>query len=133
MSPPPPTTRPPVRFPAVADRSPRLRFRRVPQPVELPSANREVAPAADHRRRDRPYIQGLVAADALAAVLALSAALGVTKQAALTPASVLVVPLVLALVSVAGLYRRDEVLIRKTTLDEAPHLGAVAGIAALTV
>jgi exopolysaccharide biosynthesis polyprenyl glycosylphosphotransferase len=132
MSTMPPTTRQPVHRTPVADRAPPPRFRRLP-PVELPSANREVAPAADHRERDRPFIHGLVVADILATILGVAVCLAVARHARPTPAILAVVPLVVGLLSVAGLYRRDEVLISKTTLDEAPRLGAVAGIAALVI
>src|SRR5436190_21809800 len=128
----PPTARPPVpRSPAAGSKQ-RLRLRDLAR-VQLPAASREAAPAPDHRARDWPFLRGLVIADLVAAAIGIGAALVASPRASATPAIVIAGPLILVLAMLAGLYRRDEMLIRKTTLDEAPRLGAVSGIAALMI
>jgi exopolysaccharide biosynthesis polyprenyl glycosylphosphotransferase len=118
-------------------RQPPLRGRaRTPWPLRLrdpvPPASREVAPAPDYRTRDRRSLTALVVADLTGTALALILAANVlSPDFVLGPASLLFPPLVFGLAMCLGLYRRDEMVIRKTTLDEAPQLSVLAGIAAL--
>src|SRR5947209_17771029 len=98
----------------------RLSRERLLRPVA--PENLESTPAPDHRPRDRRSLRALLAADVVAA----------TAGAAAGPATVAVlVPVVLVLSALFGLYRRDEMVIRKTTLDEAPQLFMLATLAAL--
>jgi exopolysaccharide biosynthesis polyprenyl glycosylphosphotransferase len=84
------------------------------------------------RTRDRRYRRLLVAADVIAfaaAVLICVPLLG--KGDALAPLVLAGAPLIVALSKVIGLYDRDELLLRKTTLDEVPKLFQVATLMAL--
>jgi exopolysaccharide biosynthesis polyprenyl glycosylphosphotransferase len=78
-------------------------------------------------RRDTAFRRVLAAADMVAAAAAAFAAILVGQD---TPETgvVLTVPLVVMAAKVAGLYDRDEHLLRKTTLDEAPALLQLATI-----
>jgi exopolysaccharide biosynthesis polyprenyl glycosylphosphotransferase len=81
----------------------------------------ETTPPRPVRRRDRAFKHGLLAADILAALLAAAVTWNWTDSSgdwllALLPG---LVPLVHA---ANGLYERDEKLINKTTLDEAPSI-----------
>ena len=75
--------------------------------------------------RDTLHRRLLASADAVSASIAMLAATVVSgSQAGL--AVVAMPPLVVAISKVVGLYDRDEHVVRKTTLDEAPSLFAVA-------
>jgi exopolysaccharide biosynthesis polyprenyl glycosylphosphotransferase len=87
-------------------------------------------------RRDSIFRRSLLGADALAIVcaLTLSAVLfsgAVSSRIALE--SLAGVPLLLFVAKIGGLYDRDEALLRKTTLDEAPKLFQLATLCALAV
>jgi exopolysaccharide biosynthesis polyprenyl glycosylphosphotransferase len=89
--------------------------------------------SAEILRRDARYRRGLAVADALAAVVALllvvrHASLGVPLLAlALCPLGVVVA------CKLAGLYDRDALVLRKTTLDEAPAVLQITGLCALVL
>jgi exopolysaccharide biosynthesis polyprenyl glycosylphosphotransferase len=73
--------------------------------------------------RDAVFRRMLFVADALAVVLAFALTLRLASRGLhLTWLSVLGIPAILVGVKVFGLYDRDEVLLRKTTLDEVPRL-----------
>src|SRR4051812_41051943 len=76
--------------------------------------------------RDRIFRRGLVLADALAAALALVVGVSVIGDDALRPAAALFIPLAVLVSKAIGLYDRDELLLRKSTLDEVPALLEVA-------
>jgi exopolysaccharide biosynthesis polyprenyl glycosylphosphotransferase len=86
------------------------------------------------RRRDRIGWLGLMAADAVAVVVS-------WFVVSVLPFSELVfswwpvayIPFFVLLAKAAGLYDRDQFVLRKTTLDEAPTLVGVAAIYALTM
>ncbi|HTU84582.1 MAG TPA: sugar transferase [Solirubrobacteraceae bacterium] len=75
-----------------------------------------------------------MAADALAAALALLV-LDVTfpGTAVLSPESLALIPFLVLLARVLGLYHRDEVRLRRSTLDDAPALFQLATLYALAV
>jgi exopolysaccharide biosynthesis polyprenyl glycosylphosphotransferase len=102
---------------------------------ETPRTDTEAArgPAAG-MRRDSLFRRALVMADGLAIVgaLALTAILS-PHPLRLSWASVLAVPLVIVAAKMLGLYDRDEALLRKTTLDEAPGLFQLATLIALVM
>jgi exopolysaccharide biosynthesis polyprenyl glycosylphosphotransferase len=75
--------------------------------------------------RDTLFRRGLAVADIVAAGVALNLAILIGGDTP-TYAVVASMPLVVLLSKVAGLYDRDEHLLRKTTLDEAPALLQVA-------
>jgi exopolysaccharide biosynthesis polyprenyl glycosylphosphotransferase len=88
-------------------------------------------PAAS-MRRDSLFRRMLVGADALAVVGAYLITVSVASRSLqLTWAVALAVPIVIAGAKVLGLYDRDEVLLRKTTLDEAPKVFQLATMCAL--
>jgi exopolysaccharide biosynthesis polyprenyl glycosylphosphotransferase len=84
------------------------------------------------RARDRRYRRLLGLADVLAITVALAVCVPLLgKGDALTPLVAAGAPLILALAKLLNLYDRDELLLRKTTLDEAPKLFQVATLMAL--
>jgi exopolysaccharide biosynthesis polyprenyl glycosylphosphotransferase len=84
------------------------------------------------RRRDALNRRLLAAADLLAGAIALGGAIGLAGDA-LKPAAILTLPLLVLLGKVLGLYDRDEMLLRRTTLDEAPRLFQLATLWTLLV
>jgi len=82
------------------------------------------------RVRDALYRRSLALADALGALVAL---VGVAQIARLPLelATLAAVPIVVVVAKLAGLYERDELVLGKSTLDEAPALLQVAGVFAL--
>ena len=83
--------------------------------------------------RDRRYRRLLGAADALSASVALYLCVALLGADRLLLGSLAVPPLVVALAKIKGLYDRDELLVRKTTLDEAPQIFQLATLSALLV
>jgi exopolysaccharide biosynthesis polyprenyl glycosylphosphotransferase len=86
-------------------------------------------------RRDRVYRRSLAIADAIAALAALEVAIEITDARYHVR-----IPIVIGLVAVAviiakllGLYDRDELLLRKSTLDEGPAVFQLATLFALLV
>ncbi len=95
-------------------------------------------PAARSRRsgsrmlRDSIFRRMLLAADALAIAVALVATMALSSGSLqLLWAGVAGLPILLLGAKVSGLYDRDDALLRKTTLDEAPKLFQVATMCAL--
>ncbi|MDQ8046197.1 MAG: sugar transferase [Solirubrobacteraceae bacterium] len=82
-------------------------------------------------RRDRTYRRALAISDASAMLLALF--LSIYTLGGETPrvTALLAVPAVVLVAKAIGLYDRDELLLRKTTLDEAPQLFHLATVIAL--
>jgi exopolysaccharide biosynthesis polyprenyl glycosylphosphotransferase len=78
------------------------------------------------RRRDRVYRRVLAVADIVAATLAIMLTVSVLGSDQVRPAALLWVPIVVITSKLMGLYDRDELLLRKTTLDEAPVLFQLA-------
>ena len=85
------------------------------------------------RDRDRLYRWLLAAGDVAAAALALLLALTLLDGVAPRFTVVLVLPIVVLANKLFGLYDRDELLLRKTTLDEGPVLFQVATLYALLI
>jgi exopolysaccharide biosynthesis polyprenyl glycosylphosphotransferase len=81
--------------------------------------------------RDRRYRRSLAAADLLATALALLVTIALLGDGGLRAASLVVLPLVVGLAKLHGLYDRDELLIRKTTMDEAPQIFQLATLCTL--
>jgi exopolysaccharide biosynthesis polyprenyl glycosylphosphotransferase len=82
----------------------------------------EAPEAPGIRERDRLFRRGLVIADALAAALALLIGVTIIGDDALRPIAALFIPLAVLVSKAVGLYDRDELLVRKTTLDDVPAL-----------
>jgi exopolysaccharide biosynthesis polyprenyl glycosylphosphotransferase len=90
-------------------------------------------PAAS-MRRDALFRRSLLAADVISIVVALTLTVGLSSRGLhLTWGAIACVPLLLVWAKLNGLYDRDETLLRKTTLDEAPKLFQAATLFALGV
>jgi exopolysaccharide biosynthesis polyprenyl glycosylphosphotransferase len=108
----------------------RLRWTAAPAEVRAPAAIPEGRPLPGVNRRERRYRRALIAADALAASLALLAA-ALLEGLELSPVHALV-PLATLLALEAGdLYDRDDLVLRRSTLDEAPMLLLFASLATI--
>lgn len=82
-------------------------------------------------RRDAMYRRCLAASDVVAAAVALVLALTIFGDDSLQPATLVALPLVVMVAKFTGLYDRDELVLNKTTLDEAPALFSLATLYAL--
>jgi exopolysaccharide biosynthesis polyprenyl glycosylphosphotransferase len=83
-------------------------------------------------RRDAVFRRLLVVADVVAIVTAFVLTVELSRRSlALTWAGIAAVPILVVCAKVTGLYDRDETLLRKTTLDEAPKLFQLATLCAL--
>jgi len=82
-------------------------------------------------RRDSLFRRLLLVADAAAIVAAYLLTVALAPAAHASWVALAGVPLLLLGAKVTGLYDRDEALLRKTTLDEAPKLFQLATLAAL--
>ena len=88
-------------------------------------------PAAS-RRRDALFRRLLLVADVVAIVGAFVLTVELSRRSVhLTWAAVVGVPILVVCAKLTGLYDRDEGLLRKTTLDEAPKLFQLATLCAL--
>jgi exopolysaccharide biosynthesis polyprenyl glycosylphosphotransferase len=84
-------------------------------------------------KRASVYRRLLATGDIVAALAAIGFALRLGAQAPLTPRLLLVFPALVLAAKVNGLYDRDELVVRKTTLDEAPGLFQVATLFTLAI
>jgi exopolysaccharide biosynthesis polyprenyl glycosylphosphotransferase len=84
-------------------------------------------------KRASTYRRLLAVGDVVAAMAAIGLALRAGAGAPLTPWLVVVVPALVLTAKVSGLYDRDELILRKTTLDEAPGLFQVATLFTLAI
>jgi exopolysaccharide biosynthesis polyprenyl glycosylphosphotransferase len=92
----------------------------------------EVRGPAACMRRDAVFRRLLLVADVVAIVGAFVLTVELARRSlALSWVGVLLVPVLLAGAKATGLYDRDESLLRKTTLDEAPRLFQLATMSAL--
>ncbi len=92
----------------------------------------EVRGPAACMRRDALFRRLLVVADVVALVGAFLLTVGLSRRSVgLTWAAVAGVPILVVCAKLTGLYDRDETLLRKTTLDEAPKLFQLATLCAL--
>jgi exopolysaccharide biosynthesis polyprenyl glycosylphosphotransferase len=83
-------------------------------------------------RRDAVFRRLLVVADVFAIVTAFVLTVELSRRSlALTWAGIAAVPILVVCAKLTGLYDRDETLLRKTTLDEAPKLFQLATLCAL--
>jgi exopolysaccharide biosynthesis polyprenyl glycosylphosphotransferase len=84
-------------------------------------------------QRDRRYRRSLILADAVAALLGLLVCALLDHGMTLRPSVLLGLPVVVLASKLTGLYDRDELLIRKTTFEEAPALFQLATLYALVI
>ncbi len=98
----------------------------------LTSGILEVRGPAACMRRDALFRRMLVAADVVALVGAFVLTVALSQRSLqLTWAAIAGVPILVVCAKLTGLYDRDETLLRKTTLDEAPRLLQLATLCAL--
>ena len=76
--------------------------------------------------RDRLHRRMLAYADVLSATLAVTLAVWILGDDQLRAATLLGMPLIVFVSKVKGLYDRDDLVLRKTTVDEAPQLFQLA-------
>jgi exopolysaccharide biosynthesis polyprenyl glycosylphosphotransferase len=95
---------------------------RVPEAISEP----RVSPVAAVAARDRRYRRMLAYADLVAATIALFVTLSALGHDAVDVKMLLLAPFIIIASKVQGLYDRDELTIRKSTLDEAPQLFQLA-------
>ena len=107
-------------------------------PAALSPHHRPGAPAAARRPdgitegkavspvylREGLYRRALAIADAAAALVALSLIVVWDAGARFEPWVLLAMPVVVLVSKIGGLYERDELVLKKTTLDEAPVAAA---------
>jgi exopolysaccharide biosynthesis polyprenyl glycosylphosphotransferase len=93
--------------------------------VQLPDGG-TTAPKGGRLDRDTLNKWMLLPADVLSTALAVTLGVAVFGQDKLEPAVLLPIPLVVVASKIMGLYDRDQHLLRKTTLDEAPALFQLA-------
>jgi exopolysaccharide biosynthesis polyprenyl glycosylphosphotransferase len=123
----------PIDGPERAKRASRRgRLRPVSIPVRRPVAITEGA-LAPVNLREGLYRRSLGVADAVAAVVALTLIVVWDAGAQFEPWVLLAMPVVVLVAKICGLYERDELVLKKTTLDEAPALLQIAGLFALLV
>ena len=84
-------------------------------------------------RRDTLYRRLLGVADVVSAAIAMFLGLSFLGDDALSPLFVFAIPAVLLVGKITKLYDRDEHVLKKTTLDEAPDLFRVATLYTLIV
>ena len=107
----------------------RLVTRSTPSSAESGAANTGQAAS---KRRDLLFRRALLVADALAVIGAFVLTMELSSRSVqLTWASIAALPILLVGAKISGLYDRDDTLLRKTTLDEAPKLFQVATLCAL--
>jgi exopolysaccharide biosynthesis polyprenyl glycosylphosphotransferase len=94
--------------------------------TELGRAISEGDPQAEVRLREAVGRRVLAAADTLAATLAVLLVVGLLAGQGLRPLALLALPLVGIAGKLVGLYDRDELLLNRATLDEAPRLAQLA-------
>jgi exopolysaccharide biosynthesis polyprenyl glycosylphosphotransferase len=96
-----------------------------------PRVTESRGPAA-RKLRDSIFRRMLLLADALAIVGAFFLTISLSSSSLqLTWASIAALPIFLVGAKISGLYDRDDALLRKTTLEEAPKLFSVATLCAL--
>jgi exopolysaccharide biosynthesis polyprenyl glycosylphosphotransferase len=96
-------------------------------------ALREGRASHELRHREVSYRTVLALADCLAAAGAVALLLWVFPGTDFNPALLVSLPFVVVVSKILGLYDRDELVLNKTTLDEAPSLMQISGLFALVV
>jgi exopolysaccharide biosynthesis polyprenyl glycosylphosphotransferase len=100
--------------------------------ARVPRLESEANEPAGAQRRDRRYRRLLALADVVAITLALVVCVPLLGEGDMvTPLVAGGAPLVLVIAKVLNLYDRDELLLHKSTLDEAPKLFQVATLISL--
>jgi exopolysaccharide biosynthesis polyprenyl glycosylphosphotransferase len=113
------------------------------QPIAPPAAPSQAQPAhhidvesaglLDVHRRERYYRRSLACADACAAAVSVLVTMVWFGGYGLRPEFLLVMPLIVIVAKLESLYDHDELVIRKSTLDEFPRLLNLATLFALLI
>ncbi len=98
---------------------------------ETGRAIREGDPRAEVARRDAIYRRTLALSDVIAAAAAVFLSVTVIAGLTLQPFALLSLPLVVIAAKMIGIYDRDELLVNRATLDEAPRLLQLATLYAV--
>jgi exopolysaccharide biosynthesis polyprenyl glycosylphosphotransferase len=101
------------------------------RPGAEPATLRERDPRREVARRDAIFRRSLGFADVVAAAFAVLLCVSVFGHDHLRPLALLALPLVVLAGKAQGIYDRDELLINKTTIDQAPQLFQLATLYAL--
>jgi exopolysaccharide biosynthesis polyprenyl glycosylphosphotransferase len=118
--------------PASSTRFPTLRT--VPVEAEAESPLRVAEQLAEASNlRERRLRRALALADATALCVALLVSVAVASTNLFTPAVLLLIPAVVAVAKIIGLYESDDQRIRKTTIDELPRLAQLGTLIVLGV
>jgi len=96
-----------------------------------PGVIREGTANADVQTRDAWGRRLLAAADAAAALVAVVVGVVIVGHQAFEPLMLLSLPAVVLVAKLSGLYERDDIVLHKSTLDEAPALFQLATVFAL--
>jgi exopolysaccharide biosynthesis polyprenyl glycosylphosphotransferase len=101
----------------------------------LPRGHQEVGERPAVLQRDSMLRRGLALVDVVSAFVALLAVINIIDvgRVSLAPGAVLIVPFVLLAGKVIGLYDRDQHVLRKTTIDEAPSIFYLAVLYSLAL
>jgi exopolysaccharide biosynthesis polyprenyl glycosylphosphotransferase len=116
--------------PVESSRTPLLRRslrRAVERPIREGQSDRTI------RFREAVFRRGLAVADVVAAGVALLVCTNVLSEDHLQPIALLALPLVVVAGKAHGLYDRDELVVNKTTIDQAPELFQCATLFTLLV
>jgi len=119
----PPLARTPARTPFLR----RVRRRAVEVPITEGRSDRQI------RVREAVFRRSLAAADVLAAALALIVCVNLLGDDRLQPIALFALPLIVVAGKAHRLYDRDELVVNKTTMDQAPALFQCATLYALLV
>ena len=111
----------------------RARQRPISARADRPAAILDGPGRTANLRRDGLFRRLLVLADAVAALMAIFLAVEVFGDNHVRWATLLVVPLAVFLSKSIGLYDRDELVLKKSTLDEYPQLFILAALYALLI
>jgi exopolysaccharide biosynthesis polyprenyl glycosylphosphotransferase len=111
----------------------RLPFKSAPRPEAEAREIPEGGANETTYRRDMIYRRALALADMVSAAVAVVLGVLVLGEDTVSPAAIGVIPLVVVAGKLSGLYDRDEHLLKKGTLDEAPQLFWVATLYTLLV
>ncbi len=84
-------------------------------------------------QREGSYRRILALADVLVATVVLLLITHLSEAADFSSAMLITLPLIVVVNKVCGLYERDELVLKKSTLDEVPMLLQIAGLFALIV
>jgi len=104
-----------------------VRRRAIEQPITEGHSDRQI------RVREAVFRRSLAVADVLAAALALFVCVNVLGEDRLRPVALLALPLIVIAGKAHRLYDRDELVVNKTTIDQAPALFQCATLYALLV